>query len=47
LYDKFRMRLHWYSWKKYSSEYKSFTQFKYSWNSGTSLRKEIIKLFNK
>jgi len=45
LYDKFRIKLHWYSWKKYSSEYKSFAQFKSSWNPSNSLRKEIKGLF--
>ena len=45
LYDKFRIKLHWYSWKKYSNEYESFTQFKRNWNPNNSLRKEIRGLF--
>lgn len=47
LSDKFRIRLHWYGWKKYTSDYKSFTQFKYTWNPNNSLRKEIMGLFKK
>ena len=47
LYDKFRIRLHWYVWKKYSFEYESFNQFKNSWNPSISMRKEIMEVFRK
>jgi len=43
LYVSIKRRAFWYVWKKYSNEYKNYNDFKKSWDSKSSIRKEILK----